>query len=52
MTINQAADLVDLSIQRIFLKMTNLEEENYSRYYNVERTDDYYDKDWIKTRIN
>jgi len=45
LTIDGAADLVDLSIQKIFKKTTNLEEENYKKYYHVEQTDDYYDKD-------
>ena len=45
MTIDQAADLVNLSIQRIYPKMTNLMEENYKKYFHVESTEDYYDKD-------
>lgn len=45
MTLGQAADLVDVAIQRMSPKMTNLEEENYSRYYHVEMTDDYHDQD-------
>ena len=44
LTINQAADLVDLSIQKVFQKMA--EPENvYSKYFNVRTTSDYYDKD-------
>lgn len=45
MTLNQAADLIDLSIQRIFKKITNMEAENYSNYFHVENTEDYYEKD-------
>lgn len=44
LTINQAADLVDLSVQKIFEKMA--EPENvYSQYFNVRTTEDYYEKD-------
>lgn len=44
LSINQAADLVDLSIQEVFQKMA--EPENvYSKYFNVRTTEDYYDKD-------
>jgi len=44
LTINQAADLVDLSVQKIFEKMA--EPENvYSKYFNVRTTTDYYEKD-------
>lgn len=44
LSINQAADLVDLSIQKVFQKMA--EPENvYSKYFNVRTTEDYYDKD-------
>ena len=45
MTISQAADLIDLSIQRIALKHTDLETDNFRKFYNVEKTNDYYDKD-------
>jgi len=45
MTLDLAGDLIDLAIQRIAPKMTNLEEENFSKFYNVESTDDYLDKD-------
>lgn len=45
MTLGQAADLIDKSIQRIYLKYTNLEEENYKKFYHSEMTEDYYDKD-------
>lgn len=44
LSINQAADLVDLSIQKVFQKMA--EPENvYSKYFNVRTTEDYYEKD-------
>lgn len=44
LSINQAADLVDLSIQKIFEK--SAEPENvYSKYFNVRTTEDYYEKD-------
>lgn len=45
MTISQAADLIDLSIQRIALKHTDLDTDSFRKYYHVEKTDDYYDKD-------
>jgi hypothetical protein len=45
MTLSDAADLIDLSIQTIHPKMTNLEAENYKLYYNAQTTEDYYDKD-------
>lgn len=45
MTLGQAADLIDKSIQRIYSKFTNLEEENYTKFFHVEQTEDYYDKD-------
>lgn len=45
MTLNAAADLIDKAIQYVALKKTNLEEENYRKYYNVSSTEDYYTKD-------
>lgn len=42
--IAQAADLVDLSIQKIFLKSSD-PEVIYPDYFNVRTTEDYYDKD-------
>lgn len=44
LTIGQAADLVDLSIQKIFLK-TSEPEAQYKKYFNFRTTTDYYDKD-------
>lgn len=44
LNIAQAADLVDLSIQKIFSK-TSEPEAMYQKYYNVRSTDDYYEKD-------
>ena len=44
LNIAQAADLVDLSIQKIFSK-TSEPENMYPKYYNVRTTDDYYEKD-------
>ena len=44
LTINQAADLVDLSIQKIFQKMAD-PKTSYNKYFNVRTTTDYYDKD-------
>lgn len=44
MNINQAADLVDLSIQKIFSKTTD-PDLAYTKYFNVRTTQDYYDKD-------
>ena len=44
LNIAQAADLVDLSIQKIFSK-TSEPESMYPKYYNVRSTDDYYEKD-------
>lgn len=43
-TIGQATDLVDLSIQKIFLKSSNPEEQ-YKKYFNFRTTEDYYEKD-------
>lgn len=45
MTIGTAADLIDKSIQRIAVKITNSVIENYKDYYHTETTEDYYDKD-------
>jgi hypothetical protein len=42
--IAQAADLVDLSIQNVFSK-TSTPEAQYSKYFNVRSTTDYYEKD-------
>lgn len=42
--IAQAADLVDKSIQKIFLKSSDPEVQ-YSKYFNTRTTDDYYEKD-------
>ena len=44
LNIAQAADLVDLSIQKIFSK-TSDPEATYSKYFNVRSTEDYYEKD-------
>lgn len=44
LNIAQAADLVDLSIQKVFQKMAE-PEKTYDKYFNVRSTDDYYDKD-------
>ena len=44
LNIAQAADLVDLSIQKIFPK-TSEPESMYPKYYNVRTTEDYYEKD-------
>lgn len=43
-SINQAADLVDLSIQKVFDKCAEVENV-YSKYFNVRTTSDYYEKD-------
>jgi len=43
-SINQAADLVDLSIQKVFLKTAD-PEATYPKYFNVRTTEDYYEKD-------
>lgn len=43
-TIAQAADLVDLSIQKVFEK-TSEPEKSYDKYFNLRTTEDYYDKD-------
>lgn len=44
LTIGQAADLVDLSIQKIFLKSSEPETQ-YKNYFNFRSTTDYYEKD-------
>jgi hypothetical protein len=44
MNIAQAADLVDLSIQNVYMK-TSDPDINYSKYFNVRKTEDYYEKD-------
>jgi len=44
LNIAQAADLVDLSIQKIFSK-TSEPEKMYPKYYKVRDTEDYYEKD-------
>ncbi len=44
MNIAQAADLVDLSIQKVFQKSSEPEKQ-YPNYFNVRTTSDYYDKD-------
>jgi hypothetical protein len=44
LTINQAADLVDLSIQKIFQKMED-PKLTYPKYFNVRKTSDLYEKD-------
>lgn len=44
LSINQAADLVDLSIQKVFQKTAD-PEPVYSKYFNVRTTEDYYEKD-------
>ena len=44
LTISQAADLVDLSIQKVFEKSSEPEAQ-YKNYFNFRKTDDYYEKD-------
>jgi hypothetical protein len=44
LTIGQAADLVDLSIQNIYPK-TSVPEAQYRKYFNYRTTEDYYEKD-------
>ena len=44
LSINQAADLVDISIQKIFEKSAE-PEKVYDKYFNVRTTEDYYEKD-------
>jgi len=43
-TIGQAADLVDKSIQKIFIKSSE-PENTYSKYFNTRTTEDLYEKD-------
>lgn len=46
MTLSTAADLVDVSIQRVFKKASNLGVPGeIVKLYNEESTEDYYDKD-------
>lgn len=46
LTLNDAADLIDLSIQDIWLKGSEKESRMFEQYYNVETSvDDYYIKD-------
>lgn len=45
MTLAQAADLIDLSIQSVYKKHAPKTEENYKKYYYVANTEDYYEKD-------
>ncbi len=44
MNIAQAADLVDLSIQNVYEK-TSEPEVKYKQFFNVRKTEDYYEKD-------
>ena len=44
LTLGQATDLIDKSIQNIFEKTTDPELQ-YPKYFNVRKTEDYYDKD-------
>jgi len=44
LNIAQAADLVDISIQNVFEKSSE-PELMYPKYFNVRKTDDYYEKD-------
>jgi hypothetical protein len=44
LNIAQAGDLVDLSIQKVFVK-TSEPEVMYPKYFNVRSTEDYYEKD-------
>ena len=41
----QAADLIDKSIQNIWLKSAGSPEEQYKKYFNFRTTTDYYEKD-------
>ena len=45
LTLADAADLIDLSIQDIWLKGSEKESRLFEQYYNVEKTTDYYTKD-------
>ena len=40
----QAADLIDVSIQKVFMK-TSEPEAQYKKYFNYRTTTDYYEKD-------
>ena len=44
LSLSQAADLIDLSIQKVFSK-TSEPEAKYKKYFNYRTTTDYYDKD-------
>jgi hypothetical protein len=44
LTLAQAADLIDLSIQKVFSK-TSEPEAKYKQYFNYRTTTDYYEKD-------
>lgn len=44
LNIAQAADLVDLSIQKVFLKASEPKAQ-YKEYFNFRTTEDYYEKD-------
>jgi hypothetical protein len=44
LNIAQAADLVDLSIQKVYAK-TTVPEPTYKKYFNYRQTSDYYEKD-------
>jgi len=44
LNIAQAADLVDLSIQKVFLKSSEPEAQ-YKKYFNARTTEDFYEKD-------
>ncbi len=44
LNIAQAADLVDLSIQNVYEKASE-PTVSYPKYFNVRKTEDYYDKD-------
>ena len=44
LNIAQAADLVDLAIQKVFIKSSDPEVQ-YKKYFNFRTTEDYYEKD-------
>jgi hypothetical protein len=44
MNLQQAADLIDLSIQKIFLKSSD-PEVMYPKYFKTRTTEDYFEKD-------
>jgi hypothetical protein len=44
LTIGQAADLLDLRIQKVFSK-TSSPDSQYKKYFNYRTTEDYYDRD-------